>query len=177
MFDNRKKGDTRNDCLLSNDGVDLRLAKKWTKKFHSFKFKKCGLRYEVGLNIKTGDICWWNGPFEPGTYNDNTVFQKGLLGWLEDGKRVETDMGYIGSEPMFVKYPGTVNEHFDKKAMQQRVRSRQETVNKRLKQWNILKAAYRHNLMDHQDVFAAIAVLTQLSIENRERLFDVEYED
>lgn len=169
--------DTGNDCLLSNDGLHILLAKKYSKQFYSYKFKWAALAYEIGLCIKTGYICWFNGPFEPGIYNDNEIFKRGLIGWLEDGERVETDEGYKGSAPLYVKCPGTVATDPDKKEMCARVRSRQETVNKRMKQWNILKAGYRHDVLRHQDVFAAVAVLTQLSIENGEPLFSVEYED
>ena len=57
------------------------------------------------------------------------------------------------------------------------VRMRQETVHKRLKQWSILRQTYRHDLVDHRDVFAAIVVITQIAITNGEPLFAVEYND
>ena len=170
-------GDTGNDCLLSADGTDIRIAKKYAKDFWSYKFKKCGLRYEVALCIKTGYICWWNGPFQPGKYNDDMIFNMGLVGELEDGERVETDGGYRGSCPRYAKCPGTVTSDPDTAEMQQRVRSRQETCNKRLKHWNILRAPYRHDVLAHQQVFGAIIVLTQLSLENGEPIFPVEYND
>ena len=107
--------DTGNDCLLSNDGVHILLAKKYSKQFYSYKFKWAALAYEIGLCIKTGYICWFNGPFEPGIYNDNEIFKRGLIGWLEDGERVETDEGYKGSAPLYVKCPGTVATGPDKK--------------------------------------------------------------
>ena len=40
------------------------------------------------------------------------------------------------------------------------VRQRQETVNKRLKQLNILVQVYGHDIVDHCDVFAAILGIT-----------------
>ena len=61
--------------------------------------------------------------------------------------------------------------------MQSRVRSRQETVNKRFKQWEILVQVYRHDITMHGYVFRAIAVITQLAIENGEPLFPVDYND
>ena len=61
--------------------------------------------------------------------------------------------------------------------MAQRVRARQETVNKRFKQWGILNQVFRHDLIHHRDVFAAICVITQLAIENGEALFEVHYDD
>ncbi len=62
--------------------------------------------------------------------------------------------------------------------MQNRVWSRHETVNGQFKNWEILKSMYRHDLMEHGDVFRAIAVITQLSIDAGERLFEVnDYSD
>jgi hypothetical protein len=61
-------------------------------------------------------------------------------------------------------------------AMQQKVRSRQETVNKRLKDWAVLVTPYHHDLKLHQTVFAAVIALLQLSFEYQ-LLFSVEYND
>lgn len=141
------------------------------KGFYSYKFKKCGLRYEVGLNIITGDICWWFGPFPPGEFNDDMIFNMALVHDLEHGERVEVDMGYRSSFPVARCPP------YDNNAMSARVRLRHETCNRRFKRWNILTAAYRHDILLHQQVFGAIACLTQLSFENGEPLFSVEYAD
>jgi hypothetical protein len=61
--------------------------------------------------------------------------------------------------------------------MQGRVRARHETLNGRLKNWGILSQVYRHVIMKHGDVFQACAVVTQLTVENGEPLFEVEYAD
>ena len=76
------------------DGTDFELAMGYSKPFYSHKFKKSGVRYEVGLCIKTGDICWWNGPYEPGIWKDEMIFKDALLSMLEYGERCETDGGY-----------------------------------------------------------------------------------
>ena len=56
------------------------------------------------------------------------------------------------------------------------MRNRQETVNKRFKNWAILDVPYCHKLLDCQSVFCAIVVLTQLFfVENP--LFQVDYDD
>ena len=39
----------------------------------------------VGLCIKTGDICWWNGPYEPGIWNDGMIFEDALVSMLNVG--------------------------------------------------------------------------------------------
>ena len=162
--------------MLSVDGTDFRLAMGYSKPFWSYKFKKSGVRYEVGLCIRTGDICWWNGPYEPGIWNDEMIFKDALVSMLEYGERCETDGGYRGSAPEFVKCPKGVWGESGKWVMQQRVRSRQETVNERLKNWGILLTPYRHDFKLHQTVFAAVIVLLQLSFEYNP-LFSVEYND
>ena len=141
-FENRKKEDSGNNCLLSVDGTDVRIALHVYKKFYSYKTKKSALRYEVGVCIKTGNICWVNGGYPPSKWNDNMVFENALLHKLEKGERVEADGGYKASAPRYAKCPGTVWAEADKKKMQQRVRSRQETVNLRLKNWEFLDVPY-----------------------------------
>ena len=61
--------------------------------------------------------------------------------------------------------------------MQGRVRARHETLNGQLKNWGILSQVFCHHITMHGDVFRACAVVTQLTIENGEPLFEVEYED
>jgi hypothetical protein len=57
LFENRKVGDVGNNCLLSVDGTDFRVAKSYEKPYYSYKFKKLGFLYEVALCIKTDNIC------------------------------------------------------------------------------------------------------------------------
>ena len=109
-FEDRFEGDTGNDCLMSVDGTDFRIAASYKKSLYSYKFKKSALRYEVGICIKTGKICWWNGPFLPGDENDDMIFQQGLAQELGPGERVETDKGYVGSAPLWTRVPGGMEE-------------------------------------------------------------------
>ena len=158
---------------MSVDGTDFRIAMPYVKEYYSYKFKKCGLRYEVGINIQTGDICWWYGPFEPGEWNDEMIFKSCLEGSLEPGERVETDKGYRGCARTTVNCPPY--EIPSRRKMCAQVRSRHETCNARFKSWNILVAAFRHGIYDHQLVFGAVVCMTQLSIENGEPLYQVGY--
>ena len=61
--------------------------------------------------------------------------------------------------------------------MQGRVRGHHETLNGRLKNWGILSQVFRHHITIHGDVFRACSVVTQLTVENSEPLFEVEYAD
>ena len=82
---------------------------------------------------------------------------------LEPGERCETDRGYQGSAPTYVKCPGVLEADPNTPEKQQQVRSWQETINERFKNWAILFTPYRHDLLEHQTVFGAIVVLTQLT--------------
>ena len=163
QFENRKKGGVGNDCLLLVDGTDFRVAMGYLKPFWSYKFKKSGLHYVVGLCILTGYICWWNGPYVPGKWNDLSIFRDSLVSMLEPGEQCEMDRGCQGSTPTYIKCPGVLEADPNTVEIQQQVRSRQETVNKRFKNRAILSTPYCHDLLEHRTVFGAIVILTQLS--------------
>ena len=92
-------------------------------------------------------------------------------------QRVEADDGYIGDAPYKVKCPASFTNPDETQAMQAIVRMRQETINMRLKQWEILKQVYRHDITKHGYVLRAVAVVVQVAIENGEPLIQVDYND
>jgi hypothetical protein len=96
---------------------------------------------------------------------------------LDEFERVEVDDGYIGEAPQKVKCHGCASNPTENQEMQNRVRSRHESLNGRLENWEILKLMYRHDLMEHGNVFRAITVITQISINAGEKLFEVDYSD
>ena len=145
--------------------------------FYCHKKKKSGLRYEICLNIRTGDIVWVNGPYACGHCNDINIFRESLVTFLGPGERVEADDGYLGDAPHHIKCPMSCTNPEESTIMQQRARSRQETVNRRFKSWGILKQVFRHDIPKHAEVMLAVATITQISIENGEKLFQVDYRD
>ena len=149
------------------------------KAWFSHKFGGPGVRYEVGVCILTGWIVWVLGPFPCGDWPDISIFRFALKNMLEPNERVEADDGYVGEDPLHVKAPASMVHDQDekRKIMRSRVRSRHETVNKRLKQFKCLEI-FRHDVQLHGTCFRACAVLTQLEIENGHPLFSVsEYSD
>ena len=96
------KKDKGNDCLISDDGTDFRVA-EMGRRWYSFKYKKSGVRYKVGLCILTGEIVWIAGPYECGKCNDISIFRNVLMTKLGPAKRVEADDGYIGEPPLHIK--------------------------------------------------------------------------
>jgi hypothetical protein len=120
---------------------------------------------------------WINGPFPAGAFPCVAIFCSCLSLWLDRDERVEANHGYIGNAPYKVKCPASLTNPDKTQAMQSIVRMRQETINKRLKQWEILKQVYRHDITKHGYVLRAVAVVVQVAIENGEPLFQVDYND
>ncbi|CAJ1932133.1 unnamed protein product [Cylindrotheca closterium] len=166
VWQNRKKGGKFNKwCWITVDGTDFMIQQPtpFSKKWYSHKFKGPGLRYEVAISIMGGNIVHTNGPFPCGSFPDITIFRNHLVDRLQKGEMAEADLGYRG-EPRKIRLPCDWQTEVEK-GLKTRARSKQETVNKRFKNWGILKQQYRHPLRDHQVVFRAIVVMTQLDIE------------
>lgn len=90
-WENRYKKDIGNDCLVSVDGTDFRIYEQepfWPGWF-SHKFNGPGVRYELAVAIRTGDIVWINGPFPCGEWSDLRIFRSSLIDYLDDNERVE----------------------------------------------------------------------------------------
>jgi len=160
---------------MTDDGTDFRIPQKGTvtkgNAFGSHKYAgKSALRYKLGVDILAGNLVWIQGPYPASKYTDIAIFNKALRNFLEPGERVEADEGYHG-HPDKIKCPGNVANPAENRAMQGRVRARHETLNGRLKNWGILSQVFRHHITMHGNVFRACAVVTQLTIENGEPLF------
>ena len=124
--------------------------------------------------IQTGQIVWLNGPFRAGK-NDITIARHALIRALDEGEMIEADGGYAGEEH-YIKVPKDVSSREQTK-IKQAARSHHKTANSRLKIFHILKKEFRHELTKHSSVFCAVAVITQLNIEDGYPLFSVEYID
>ena len=156
---------------MSIDGVDFEIQepypydRKLSKVWYSHKFKGPGVRYEIGVCIKTGDIVWVQGPFPAGKHNDCTIFKKCLSFFLEDNERVEADDGYRAADPGKVKSKSGFSSRyssFDHRNLSNTVRARHETANKRIKHFGSLTNVFRHKLVRHSDFLYAAIVLTQI---------------
>ena len=100
-----------------------------------------------------------------------------MITFLGPGERVETDDGYIREAPHKIKCPMSVANPREMMKIQGRLRSRQETVNGRFKDWGVLKKMFRHYASDHGNILHAILVLTQMAIDSGEKFFSCEYRD
>ena len=152
------------DCLMSIDGADFRIPNHGPD-FSSHKYKKkSALRYEVGLCILTGDICWINGPFKAGENNDLGIFVKpgGLRDVLRSHSEVTiADNLYKGHKEASYKNKG--NKKWRKQ--KGRVLARHESVNSRLKAFGRLDSSFYCKKNEHRTIFIACTVFVQADMQ------------
>lgn len=150
------------------DGVDFKILEPtpFSTIWYSHKFRGPGIRYEIAINIRTGDIVWTHGGYPCGEYPDLKLAREAYTLLVNPGEMTIADKGYNDALYFIQKTPRNVETH-------SLIMSRHETVNKRMKQFNILRYPYRHTLNKHPQVFQAVANLTQLMIENGQPLFSV----
>lgn len=114
-WENRFRGDRGKTCKVTVDGSDFRICEPhpFSNKWYSHKYKGPGLRYEIAVNIQTGDIVWTNGPFPCGRYPDVKIFKQGLMLRLDPDELVEADKGYRNHK---VRMPDDFVSRSDKRA-------------------------------------------------------------
>ncbi len=132
------------------------------------------LHCKLGVDILTGNQVWGKGPYPAGAWNNIIFFNSVLLHCLKPG--VKANNGYVGHTNK-IKCPDNNCNLTENLGMQSAARSHHETLNGHLKNWGILEKVYHHDITVHRTVSYACAVITQVTIANREPLFDVEYGD
>jgi len=92
--------DIQHDCMMSiycTECPCYEPGDEFDKQMYSKKHNGPGIKYEIGVCIRTGHIVWINGPFKAGELNDLGVFELELQRQLEDWEMVEVDSGYLGN--------------------------------------------------------------------------------
>lgn len=145
-------------CYLSVDGTDCRIFEPtpFNRRWYSHKFHGPGLRYEVGLALRTGEIAWVHGPFACGEWPDLKIFKSSLDNQLIEGEKVIADGGY--QDPACVQ---TIAGAADAVKF---LRAQHEAVNGRLKRFSVLSSRFRHNKDLHCSCFFAVANIVQLEL-------------
>jgi len=154
---------------VSLDGSDFSINEQrpFNPKWYSHKLNGPGVRYEVGLCLRTGDIVWVNGGVPCGEFPDLRLARDRYLKMIEEGERTVADDGY--KDYRFI-YPHLYPEF---RACLKSIMARHETVNNRMKHWGCLNQCFRHRVKLHPLCFRAVANLTQLMIMLGEELFPV----
>ncbi len=153
-------------CFCSLDGLDLPILEPtpFSPKWFSHKFRGAGVRYEIALNIRTEDIVWTNGGYPCGEFPDLKVAREAYVLSVNPGELTVADRGYNDALFFIQKTARNYEDHGI-------IMARHETVNKRVKQFKILKYTYRHSLEKHPLVFSAVVNVTQLMLKNGFPLF------
>ena len=139
----------------------------------SFKFKGAAYRYEVAVSIKKGDIVWVSGPW-PGAIQDREIFLTRLSKHLEEGEVVEADSGYTKLDKAVAPRVATSSHQRKQKSQ---VRGRHENFNGRFKKFNALFNKYRHETPTmHCKIFTCIVILTQISQDHGQRIYEVDHD-
>ena len=138
---------------MTIDGTDcpIQEPKRFDKSYYLHKIRAAGLRYEVGVNIQTGDIVWVNGPYKCGAFPDLKIFREKLKSLLDCGEYVEADNGYCG-EPKCVRVASSIVSKKDKCA-KGKACARHETINCCFKKYCVLSKFFRHDRSKHQNCF------------------------
>lgn len=150
------------------DGVDFKIFEQtpFNRKWFSHKFKGPGLRYEIALCIRTGNIVWKFGGYPCGEYPDMKLAREAYIFSVLPGELTMADKGYRDHNFFLLPTPENGRQH-------KQIMARHETVNKRIRQFKILKDSFRNSTKKHPMIFHAVVNLTQLMIQNGEPLFSV----
>ena len=163
------------ECQLSVDGVDFPIQEPvpFSPVWYSHKFKGPGLRYEVGVCIQTGWLCWLNGSYPAGKFNDLEIFQLTLKNDLADGEKVEADAVYLDTS---CRVPNDFEGNGAWATMKANVRARHENINACLKRFKILNSCFLSSKHRHYLVVQAVAVIVQSEIMEGRECSQVEYQ-
>lgn len=127
--------------------------------YYSHKIKIAALRNEMGLSI-AGKILRASGPYPAGRNSDINMVRNGMKNSLLSDERVRADGGYQNENCMFLSRILPRHRHFCSQ-----VRARYETINSRLKTFNVLAERFRHDSNLHDVCFHAFLQLTQINLE------------
>lgn len=146
---------------MSVDGTDCPIQEPslFSSEWYSHKLNGPGVRYEIAVSLHSAKAVWASGPFQPGKFPDVTIFRQGLRKRLSSQEYVVADDGY--GDTKCIKPPG---EHHPQHWPLTYIRQRHENFNKRLKQFSVLKTAFRHDRSLHSVCFYAVLNLTQVQL-------------
>lgn len=163
-WENRFKNAIYSHMFVTLDGTDFRIREptRFSPKWFSHKFNAPGVRYEIGISIGAGDIVWASGGMPCGEWPDLQLAKDLYLHYAKNEVTL-ADKGYR-FRPYF-KQPTNNRE--------KTLLSRHETLNGRLKSFEILNSRFRNELHKHPMVFHACVNIIQISINEGEKLFDV----
>ena len=104
------------------------------------------------------------GPYIAGSFPDRRIASIWLNRAMPRGEYYFADAGYKDKNVSCCVSRQQLNDV--EKRRFDGLMARHETINRRFKEWGILQQIYRHSEICHGTVFNAIAVITQLDMED-----------
>ena len=155
------------NLFVTVDGTDCRICEPtpFSTDWYSHKFSGPGVRYEIAVSISKSMVVWANGPYPCGLYPDQKFFNSVLAHKLYSNEFVLADKGYSG--PRCVN---NINGDYD---LSSKLLDRHETFNKRIKNFNVLRDRFRHDLYLHSFCFHAVLNFVSVLVQTTEPLFDI----
>ncbi|KAF0702403.1 hypothetical protein AaE_015956 [Aphanomyces astaci] len=173
VFNNRfDEAPMGTNLFVSLDGTDCPVQEPFPfdPSWWSHKLNRAGIRYEVGICIRTGHIVWVNGGKPCGQWSDLALARDAYVLAVNEGEMTLADKGYM-DRAYFVNpryYPAS-------SGAQKAVMSRHETANARLKQFGVLHNTFRHDISLHPSCFLAVVNIAQVAIKYESPLYSVNH--
>ena len=167
-FENRFDNMCPNQKIfVSLDGVDFPINETYPfdKKLYSHKLNGPGIRYDVGICIRTGNIVYWSGGDKAGKYDDLSLARRGICRLLNPGEKVLADKGY--RDARYFVYPTNIRGD---NSLLKKISARHENINARLTCWGVLRNRYRGDLYHHLCLFSAIIEVEQFKLKHGNEL-------
>jgi hypothetical protein len=164
-----------NGCGVTIDGTDFRIYEPtdFNTTWFSHKFNGPGIRYEVAISIKGGQIMHIQGPYPAGKWPDIKIFRDCLKYKLLEGRKLRSITAITGSLTRSARHPRIILAGRKNKRI---ARACREMCNRRFKHWGVLSQRIRHGLVNHRTFFGAIVVITQLELRTGHPLFAFMYD-
>ncbi|KAJ3328597.1 hypothetical protein HDU76_009666 [Blyttiomyces sp. JEL0837] len=155
------------------DGIDCLVQETRTngvpdKGDYSHKNKHACLRYVIVSCSGASLTCYQGGGVPAGSNNDLSLARETIVRMLHPGKRLAADKGYRGDPNFITPFP-TATAMSDPKFKRHNeelhaMAARHETLNGRIKIFNVLTAVFRGDRWKHNIIFGACCQLTQISL-------------
>ena len=148
--------------LKSLDGTDFRISEPspFSTKWWSFKFNGTGLPYEIAIDAESGHIVWAYGGNPCGAFPDLIIARKKFVQLLRPGEKVVADRGHKDGRCFVQAKTGSLRHK-----RRQNMLARHENVNRRVKSFDSLSGAFRHDVSKHHVCFHAVVNIVQIAIE------------
>jgi hypothetical protein len=154
-------------CSLDGTHCHINEHHPFNRKYFSHKMNHGALTYEIGLALGCSKIVWWNGGNAAGENPDLVLARSSFVYGLQAGEKAAADKGYNdGFEYFYTPYLNPFSEeHRIFNWRHKKMMARHEMVNKRMKEFKVLRSWRHFDDAKHRLCFGAIINIIQLQLD------------